>query len=247
MTKLVKRHSVFFSAATLVVFSLAVFVRYGLRSAAVAIAAPQAVAEAELAPALLRAGLDAETLAAVGVDAPSVASVVSAFEAAMAAEPQRLDQADADFAAARVSCDRLERTIQSGRGSAADATAYQSALSDFQAAEAAREAALHDFCVAGVLGLSGSRMQTLGTILGNRDWSVPVEFKTVDRSEEEWVALKKALANERIMNKLGEAPDPAHQAFLASLRSDSAVALARSNLDANLDSLRVAWNAAVAD
>jgi hypothetical protein len=78
----------------------------------------------------------------------------------------------------------------------------------------------------------------------NAAHELPVEFLVKERSEAEWVAIRKALNNERICAKYGDDPDPAKQAALSTWKSDAAVAAAKSACTTGLASVQDAWNAA---
>jgi hypothetical protein len=66
----------------------------------------------------------------------------------------------------------------------------------------------------------------------------------VDRSETQWVALRDALANEKIAPRYGEQTAPEHAAVLASARGHADVATAKSRLEANLTATQSAFTAA---
>lgn len=58
---------------------------------------------------------------------------------------------------------------------------------------------------------------------------MPVEFLLLERPVQEWVALRNALAHERITAEFGEPP----------------VSTAKAEHEANLDAVTAAWRAAV--
>jgi hypothetical protein len=71
-----------------------------------------------------------------------------------------------------------------------------------------------------------------------------LQYLVKARSEADWVALRDALDNERVSLKLGEDPDQASQALLATVRADPAIAAAKTNLDTKLGAVTAAWEAA---
>jgi hypothetical protein len=226
--------------------------------AAVLVAAPfvwprywwrPAAAQAPSIPAdfrstLIRAGLDSAALAAAGVSANSVSSVLQAVATSINNDPTRLSSADTSYASARRDVDRLRALIESGKASQEDVSAYQSASSSLATATAARTAALDAYFTAGAGILSEGQRSTLTTIRANRAHELPIEFLVVNRSQEEWVDLRDALANERIETEIGEEPDAGDQAALATWRAVNAVASAKSSSDANLATVASSWNAA---
>jgi hypothetical protein len=239
MTKLVRHHPGFFGIALLALALPLVWrLAWPARAAAMPLLAP------DTASTLIRSGLDPDALAAAGVSSSQVASVVAAFEAAVAAEPGKLPSADADYGASKTSTDSLRRTIESGQGSPQDVTAYQSGMSTLQAAETARQDTLDEYFTAATAGLNAAQRLALSTIRSNRAWEISIEFKAQDRSEAEWVALRDALSNERISAKYGDPPDPKQQALLLTARSAPAVAAAKVNYDTNKASVSSAWNTA---
>ncbi len=64
----------------------------------------------------------------------------------------------------------------------------------------------------------------------------------VNREQTEWVAVRDALANEKIAAKLGDTPDQAAQSALSTWRANGSVSAARVSLDTNLASVTTAWN-----
>jgi hypothetical protein len=200
---------------------------------------------AQLATALVRAGLDPEALAAVGVSPSVINTVVGDVAEHMTDNPGSLELADTAYAAARQERDQLKRVIQSGRATQDQVDAYPSAQGQFALARAQRQSALDDIFAASTATLSQSQRNMLASIRGNADWDLPLEFLVLDRSEADWVQLRDCLANERVSAQLGEAPDANAQAALTQLRSQPLVAAADANLDANLAVVQLAWHQAV--
>jgi hypothetical protein len=193
---------------------------------------------------LIRAGLDFTALAAAGVSTNSVSSVLQAVAASINNDPSRLSNADSAYATARRDVDRLKALIESGKASQEDTSSYQSASTSLATASAARQAALDAYFAAGAGVVTEGQRATLTSIRTNRGYEMPIEFLVVNRSQQEWVDLRDALANERIEPEVGEEPDSGDQAALASWRAVNAVASAKSSTDANLASVTTSWNSA---
>ena len=204
-------------------------------------------AAADLRVSLIRAGLSPEALAACGVSSASVADVVARLEASDAWTRNSLEQADAAYRGVRGEVDRLTRLIQSGQGTQEDVTALAAARATLAAAEADQVAALAALHTAAVEALGGANRNALAALRANSIRKVPIEFHAVARTEAEWYRLKRLLAHERIKAKLGEDVDAEVAEELARLRSVPEVSTAKANLDANLDTVRAAWDAATAD
>ena len=226
------------AVAVVAVFVRIQYVRNGEAKASMFYPEPTA---AQLASALIRAGLDAESLTAAGVLPNAVATVVGDVADYMTEHPAALELADADYASARQERDQLKRTIQSGRATQEQVNAYPTAATGFAAAQAQRQDALDDISDAGTVSLSNSQRSALSAIRGNAGWDLPLEFLAVDRTEPQWVQLRDCLANERIAGRLDEDPDADAQTALTQLRSNQQVATARANLDANLAVVELAW------
>ncbi len=206
-----------------------------------------APSSAQVANGLLRAGLDPEALTAAGLSPGAATTLISDAYGHLIDNPGVIDLADAAYAQAKPECDRLERLVRSGRATPEEVNACGAARMALTLAESQRESVLSDMFSAGTWGLSEAQGSTLAAIRSNSNWDLPTEFLVVDHTEAEWVQLREALANERIAAKLSEDPDPGAQAILAQFRSDPLVAMARANLDVNLDFLSSVWEQALDD
>lgn len=199
---------------------------------------------ADFKATLIRAGLGADALCAAGVSSGSVSSVLAATATAVNANPTRLSNADASYAAARRDVDRLKALIESGRGSEQDVSAYSTAAAALASATSERQAALDALFTAGTANLTDGQRAVLQQIRANRAYELPIEFLTVERSQQEWVNVRDALANERIAAQLGEDADSGNQSSLATWRANATVAAAKTSLDANLATLASSWETA---
>lgn len=199
----------------------------------------------ELAAAMLRIGLGPAQLTAAGGSPSTVATVVDDSLDDMIANPAVIELADAAFAGSKQQCDLLKRVIQSGQATSEQITTYAVARTQLSLADSQRHSVLTALLTSAAASLNASQQDTLAAIRGNRNWDLPIEFLTVDRTEAQWVQLREALANERISAKLGEEPDPEAQALLLQLRGNPLVATAKANLDANLTVITVAWEQAI--
>jgi hypothetical protein len=195
----------------------------------------------------IRAGLDANALAAAGVSGASTTSLMHSVDQYLLAHPAELTSADSAYANALVESDRLQRLIQSGLGTEQDVTTYQSQSAALSTSTVQRDAALDAIFNTGAAGLTQGQRLALSKIRANRNWNLAIEFMTVDRSEPEWVNLRGTLAYERISGQDGVSLDPEAQAQLATWRADPTVAAAATSLGTNLSAVTAAWNAATHD
>lgn len=236
--------------ASLIAIALLLFaVPVGVGSAWLALRAPAhaAASNTDLRVALLRSGLGAEALTAAGLSAQEAASAVDAFATAMAQSPSALSQADATYASARVAKDALERKVRSGLATQQEVADLAAAKTALASAESARSAVLDGWFEAATANLSNAKVALLTTIHGNEDWSLPVEFLVKQRDEVEWVAIRKALNNERICAKYEDPPNQNMQTALSTWRADATVAAAKSACDTNLTAVQSAWNSATTE
>ncbi len=206
---------------------------------------PPPLSATDLTDALLRTGFDAKALTAVGLAANNVTAFVAAFRDAYVNQAAGIDAADAAMDSARVSSDALRRKIESGKGSAEDVSAYQTQLSALATAKSSRDSAFASARSPAEALLSQTQVAQLGRIRANKTWELPEEFLLVDRSEAQWVALRDALANEKISPRYGEETAPAHAATLSAARSNNDVSMAKTRLDSNLTGVQAAINTAI--
>src|SRR5690606_23828735 len=114
----------------------------------------------------------------------------------------------------RANRDRLSRLVQSGKGSPQDREALLTATNRFLTASADRTAALDALFDIGVAELTSGPKNRLITLRANNAWTVPIQHRSVERTEEEWVHLRNSLADARTAALLGKDPSQAAQQFL---------------------------------
>lgn len=211
-------------------------------------AEPPDPASTAMAATMMRAGLDAQRLAAVGADTTATSDAISdAITEHDSGTATTLAQADLDFSSCKPVCTELERKIRSGKGTQEDVTAYQTATADLATREATRDGVIDEIFEAAIADLSQSQQATLRTIRGNAHWKLPVQYLTVDRTEAEWVQLRDYLDARRIYTEQGEEVPSSVTSLLATVESATEVATAKANIDSNLAGVQTAWNAAVTE
>jgi hypothetical protein len=221
-----------------------VAVPFGVGAAWYAVRAAPVLPNTDVRTALLRCGLVAEALAAAGVSAQETSALVDAFEESMVAQPGALSQKDESCAAARVAKEDLERKVASGLATQEQVAALTTAKSTLTSAIAARDQLLNAWFTDATEQLSAGKLATLNMLRTNAAHDLPIEFLVKERGEAEWLAIRKALNNERICAKYGNDPDPAKQAALATWKADAPVAAAKSACVTGLASVQDAWDAA---
>lgn len=191
-----------------------------------------------------RVCLDAEALAAAGVNSNAVGTVMSALHNTATALGTPLSELDAACVTARTARNAVERKIQSGSATQQEIESLAGLEQALTTTESARDSALNSIFNSAIAGLSSEQRTTLATLRANRGWKVSTEFLVVSRAEEQWIALRDALSNERVAAKNGDTPNTACQTLLAIERANASVAAAKASLDTNLASLQQAWNSA---
>jgi hypothetical protein len=197
---------------------------------------------ADFPSTLIRSGLDPKALAAAGVSSGSISSVLAAAASQINSAPTALSSADDALAAARTQVDQLTTKIQSGHGTQDDITALATANSGLATATSQRQATLDAIFSAATANLTNAQQTALATIRANRSWDLPLEFLTVNREQSEWVAVRDALANERVAVSLPDSLNQTAQSNLATWRADPSVSAAKSSLDSNLSGVTTSWN-----
>lgn len=200
----------------------------------------------ELAVALSRVCLDAQSLAAAGLSELQATALVGRARSHLAQNIQELRDADLAWAAAGQEKERLERLVRSGLGTQQDTAALAEAQVAYSAASTARRDVLADFASAALEGVGAGPGACLTMLRANTSrWNMPTKYLAESRTEDQWLALREALANDRISASLGQEPDQEAQQLLATINAATPVATAASNLSSNLPAVTTAWNTAV--
>lgn len=169
---------------------------------------------------LRRISLDPSALTAAGVTTQQgVATVVGAVRTHLAEHGVAFSIAESDWFAARVECESLERLARSGRASQEDLTNLASAQSQRASSRSAFETALEGFFAAGVDGMAPEVVNRLIAIRAHRATELgelPVQHLVESRTDAELVAVREALAEERMCAKWSEAPTQATATRLAN-------------------------------
>jgi hypothetical protein len=194
-----------------------------------------------------RTALTPEALAAAGLGEAGTMSVGGAAQLANTGLVTSLRELDHAVGQARNARDAAERKIQSGKASPEEIAAFPGLEQAFATASAARDTAVNGLFAAATEGLNSTQRATLTAIRANAHWKLPTEFLVVERTEAEWVELRAALANERIAARNEEAPNQQCQALLGTARANSAVAAAKTALDANLATVKQSWDTVTGD
>ncbi len=198
----------------------------------------------EIEAALGELGLTPKTLCAAGFNAQQTAAFTSAAATYARANIATYRAAMDDAGSARGNVARLTHLIQGGAGSAEDLTALAAAQSALTTALAQKQAFLDAAFSDGasaVNGGGGTVITLLNTVRANsRAWDLPASYLGDNRSEHDWVALRDALANDRISTKLNIDPNPTCHQLLLTAQATTNAANAFTNLQ-NLPDITAAW------
>jgi hypothetical protein len=199
---------------------------------------------AELREALSVAGLSAQPLAAAGVQQAQVSGVVGNARSYLSNNGASFRAALSSYRDSSLQVEDLERRVRTGQASEADVSDLAAARTALTTAGSSREAAIAALVTAATTDLSSTVVETLASLRSNRDKEVPVQYKVSARTQAQWLALREALANQRISARYGEEADgPSHQLVLDT-NAETAVSSAISSLG-NLATVTSAWNSAV--
>ncbi len=205
------------------------------------------VERSDLELTLYRVGLKPEFLAAAGVSPQQVSGIVSRMRTHLGRAMPALNAAEAACNIEQHEVTQLRRIVRAGKGSDQQVQDLATAKSSLAESEVERDAQLDAAFAAAAEGLEAEQIATLATLRANgQRWHLPVEYLTVERSDAEWVALRNALANDRISRRLEREPDPEQQALLAQLGAHATVAAAMQGAN-NLAAIEAAWDEAMAD
>lgn len=206
------------------------------RTPATAIEVDAALGELGLTPKVLcAAGLSAQqTTAFAGAAATSMRSHIADYRAAQDSVGQ-----------ARTEFNRLLRLVQGGAPSPEDITALNTAQTTLGTAIAQRQAVLDTVMADGAAQLAAGPLSLLNTFrAGHRAWDISESYLGDPRSQHDWVALRDALANDRISSALGVEPDNASHQLLLNAQALPNAANALGNLP-NLPDISNAWSQAL--
>lgn len=210
---------------------------------------PQPMRVADVDALLRKLQLTAEALAAAGLSDAEVRGLVDRGRSELAATINELRAAERALASARVEKERVERRVLAGLASREEATSLGTLRDTFAAAQAAldnQHALVLDAAIGDGVGVE--QQSLLSTMRANSKWDVPVAYLCrSDATEAEWVALREALANERIGLAHGEEVSETSQRTLGAWRSNGAVAAALLNTQSRLGAVRAVWQQAIRD
>lgn len=209
---------------------------------------PAPLTQRELEGILRANQISPEALTAAGLSAQQTTALIGRAHDALVSGIQNFRDAHQAHSSARRAHDRLERTVRAGLGgenAGADMSAAAALLAQSVGAENARLGAVRDAALGDEL--PGDVLPVLDAIQASKAWTVPIEYRARGGqiSEAHWVALRDALANQRIRQAEGESTSQEHQLVLDEWHADPAVSAARTRLQGSLTEVKAAWDQAL--
>lgn len=201
--------------------------------------APGAVANA-----LTGSGFGPRELAAAGVAPGAVSAIVAAVRSALVEQSLDFAQLGLNVASARQAVDGLEARVRAGDGSEGTLTSLAAARSSWSTAQSQLSGARATISAAVAGVVSETTMGKLVTIHAAGE-DLPLKYRVVSRSEVNRIALRNALANQRIATACGETPDQGCSQSVATASSDATVSDADVALATNGAQATTAWKQAI--
>lgn len=193
---------------------------------------------------LVRAGMDAETLAAAGVTSGSVTTAVGRIRENLMGSITQLRAADAAFMSAQQDLRSLDQLIRSGRASDEQKSQRAAKASALASATATRDGLISGLWTAAGDAVTEAQRLRATTIRNNRHREVPLIYRAGSFTDAQWIALRDALSESRRTASTGEELPGALADVLSAALGDQGVAFAKSHLEGNGATVSVAWEAA---
>ena len=193
------------------------------------------------------AGVNPESLAAAGISAGTIATIISDASDYIVPNFTAIQANHDTLAQNRKTRDTLQRLVSASRATSQQRTQLATAITNVAAAQATRDAYLAAIRQEIDANLTAAQITALDTIINNGAngrWTHPIQYKAANRSEQDWVDLRDCLANIRIATKRGEQPDPAATTFVAQADANAAVSAANTGLN-NLPFIQAQWENAL--
>ena len=200
---------------------------------------------AERARYLHLAGLTPECLCAAGLSTSDVTSAITDAVGVIETNAAGLVTAETALLNTERELDELTRLIRSGTASTEQKATLTTVTAAAQAAESDWQDLLDGIHDAVCADVTTDEADRIATILGNDRWSLPIEYKRANRTEAEWVALRNALAAERIAAADGEDLDSPFETLLLNARAEAGTAQAMSWMGSNLEAVKAAYDDAL--
>jgi len=209
---------------------------------------PPLTMDADVEVMLLRIGITPDGLAAAGLNSTTVQAALANEHAALDDATALLVAHDGTCSTLKVEVDGLRRLIGSGEASADEIARMAIAKVELASATNARQTFLMTVCMALCEHFNGTAATCIDQLASSKRWkTIPVEYRTQERTEAQWIEIRNALAAKRTHEKAGLAVPEEVTQFLATLNSDQQVATATSSCNSNLPGVDAMWQSVFAN
>lgn len=174
------------------------------------------------------AGLSPECMCVSGVEHTGVDGVVRNAVAEIELRATELVVAEANLMTTQRNLQGLQRVIRSGTATDEQKDALAGMTADADRAQDVWDGLLEGIYDAGVADLTQQVSERMAQVNANHKWKLPAPYTRAARTEREWVALRNALAAERIATKNGEELDDRFETLLLQTRAEAPTAEAMS-------------------
>lgn len=182
-------------------------------------------------------GLSADALAAAGVNAGQIGTLIDDLQEHLSGDGSGLQSAINAWGAANREADLARRDLLAGKGSTENAATKNTALAS---ALAAKQSAINAAFAAATSQLDPAVIARLETIRANRPQDVPTQYLVVDRTGIQWRQLRDALSQKRQRDAVVLALDSDAANTIADADADNAVSAAAARIASNLAGIQEA-------
>jgi len=207
--------------------------------------ASQPLDPARLALALQSAGVGPEALASAGCSASHATTAITQLREEIVTLDSQLETSRLALQQASNERAQLASIVRSGTSTSQQRAALVAAKAAEQAAGADLASAIAAVFDSATDGMPGNLVQGLDRIRSNTAHELPAWHLTTVREDRDWLAIRRAVASERIHQRLGEPVPPEVQAILLAASADPNVAAAKVSFETNGPDVAAAWNDAV--
>ena len=189
---------------------------------------------------LAKLGINSESACAAGVSPQDVAAFFESAAGTLDTLRPSLDAAELSVSSARADLASLRTRASLAPDSSPDA-AIQQGEQALQAALIARALLENSAFETATASLPQAVRSGLTTIRLNKGRCVPVEYKLVSHTNEEWAALLEAQRHIGSRRACGLAAEPEQASIIASAEADPTVAVGRNRIQTTLSQVSSVW------
>lgn len=198
--------------------------------------------ETDVVTAAAELGVTPKTLVVADFTTQEAQTLLAQLDGA-ATERQALEARHDEATQAAAQLSALREAIKQNPEDSETRQQYETALSDFEAAQTAVESACTALFEAATEGIDPSKVQAIVDCRSGIGRRVPAAFLANDRTEDEWWMIERAVRAERRALRRGYELDPAHEQVLSDVRAEPEVQAARLRLDGDLDAMEAVFTA----